>query len=257
MRPGSHVGPFDPDRAYLDPDLSALYDLLNPWGGSDELFAAAIAERAAVVDIGCGTGRLLRTARARGHSGRLCGVDPAAAMLRTARTRTDVEWVQGHITDLADRRAFDLAVMTGRSFQFIVPEEEVTATLAAIHDVLAPDGRLLIEVSNPLRRPWKAWTPAGATTVVGSTGSPVTVSHDVVPPVAADRETFTVTFTETFTSPMWPAPIVSGSIIRFYTANELRRRVEGAGFRVLALLGDESGRPFHTDSPTIIVDAVA
>ena len=55
-----------------------------------------------VLDIGCGTGELLRLARAAGHTGRLCGIDPAAAMLACARVRSDVEWIQGDVctTDL-------------------------------------------------------------------------------------------------------------------------------------------------------------
>ncbi|MEK8169819.1 winged helix-turn-helix transcriptional regulator [Streptomyces sp. M19] len=40
-----------------------------------------------VLDVGCGTGALLRGARENGHTGRLCGLDPAVGMLEVARTR--------------------------------------------------------------------------------------------------------------------------------------------------------------------------
>ena len=38
-----------------------------------------------VLDVGCGTGELLRLTRKAGHTGRLCGLDPANAMLDEAR----------------------------------------------------------------------------------------------------------------------------------------------------------------------------
>ncbi len=48
----------------------------------DELGAAPLA---VVVDIGCGTGRLLRAIRQRQPNARLIGVDPAAGMIDEAR----------------------------------------------------------------------------------------------------------------------------------------------------------------------------
>jgi ubiquinone/menaquinone biosynthesis C-methylase UbiE len=51
----------------------------------------------AVLDVGCGTGALLHGARAHGHRGRLCGIDPTDAPLEIARGRPDIEWILGHI----------------------------------------------------------------------------------------------------------------------------------------------------------------
>lgn len=85
------------DRAYSDHSLAELYDLLNPWGPSDEFYLGLMMSAASVLDVGCGTGALLRRARESGHHGRLCGLDPATAMLDVGRARADIEWVQGDL----------------------------------------------------------------------------------------------------------------------------------------------------------------
>src|SRR5690349_2268062 len=91
-----------------------------------------------VLDVGCGTGELLRLARERGHVGHLLGVDPAAAMLDVARVRTDVEWVLGDVHAIAGE--FDLVVMTGNAFQVLLSDDEVRAFLSTVRSVLAPAG---------------------------------------------------------------------------------------------------------------------
>ena len=72
---------------YSDADAAALYDHLNPWGPSDDLYLSYVMAARSVLDVGCGTGMLLHRARELGHSGRLCGVDPDGAALARARRR--------------------------------------------------------------------------------------------------------------------------------------------------------------------------
>jgi SAM-dependent methyltransferase len=57
----------------------------EPGRGDFGFYLPLVMEAASVLDVGCGTGMLLRRARAEGHAGRLCGLDPAAAMLDVAR----------------------------------------------------------------------------------------------------------------------------------------------------------------------------
>jgi len=54
---------------YDDPRLADLYDALNPWGPSDDHYLGLIREAASVLDLGCGTGQLLKRAVAEGHGG--------------------------------------------------------------------------------------------------------------------------------------------------------------------------------------------
>jgi trans-aconitate methyltransferase len=95
----------------------------------------------AVLDVGCGTGALLRLAREAGHTGRLCGLDPAAGMLNQARQQPDIEWVQGDLASASWVRAFDLIVMAGHAFQEFVTDDEIRGALTAIRAALTDGGR--------------------------------------------------------------------------------------------------------------------
>jgi ubiquinone/menaquinone biosynthesis C-methylase UbiE len=65
---------------------SSLFNFIFDWIQRDALNAvpAGIAP-ASILDIGCGTGRLLRKAARRWPAARLTGVDPAEGMLKVAR----------------------------------------------------------------------------------------------------------------------------------------------------------------------------
>lgn len=80
---------------YSDANAAALYNVLNPWGPSDDFYLGLVMAARSVIDVGCGTGTLLHRAREAGHPGRLCGLDPDRTMLDRARRRSDVEWVAG------------------------------------------------------------------------------------------------------------------------------------------------------------------
>src|SRR6185369_17314503 len=52
---------------YTDPRLAVLYDRMNPWGPGDNFYLDLVLGAGSVLDVGCGTGALLRRARASGH----------------------------------------------------------------------------------------------------------------------------------------------------------------------------------------------
>jgi SAM-dependent methyltransferase len=241
------------DQLFADAYLAASYDLWHPRSVRDDydFYLPWIMAAQDVLDVGCGTGTLLAEARAAGHRGRLCGLDPAAAMLARARRRADVEWALGDLSGAVWREAFDLAVMTGHAFQALVADAEIDGALAAIHRALRPAGRFAFETRNPGARAWERWRPQNAVTVQGEDGCDIRITTQVVKPFDGR----TVTFTHTFEGAHPSLPQVSRSTLRFLDGPSLAARLGDHGFEIEAQFGDFGGGPITADSPEIVTIA--
>ncbi len=205
----------------------------------------------AVLDVGCGTGALLRLAREAGHAGRLCGLDPAAGMLNQARQRPDVAWVHGDLASVGWERAFDLVVMTGHAFQEFVEDDEIRVALAAIRSVLANGGRFAFETRNPLDRAWERWATDYTGEVTDATGAVVRCEYRVELPVAGS----VVRSISTFTSPGWDHPEVRRGALRFLDTEALSAFLAGTGLVIEEQFGNWTGEPLTETSPEIITIA--
>jgi SAM-dependent methyltransferase len=212
--------------------------VLNPWGASDDFYLALMLGAGSVLDVGCGTGALVRRAREAGHTGRLCGVDPDQASLALARRRADVEWVAGTAASMPFEGEFELAVMTSHAFQVLVDDDELRASLAAIRRALAGGGRFAFETRNPPARAWERWNPANATDVLDPGGRPLRIAHQVES-VAGE----VVTLTETTSDPDGTPLRVDRASLRFLGADRLAAFLAEAGFGVEAQYGDWSRAP--------------
>lgn len=240
------------DRHYSEARLAELYDLLAPWGEPDDHFYLPLAMAAAtVLDVGCGTGQLLRAARDAGHGGRLVGLDPASAMLDVARTRSDIEWIQGDLSTVRWDQEFELVVMTGHAFQVFVEDDQIREALAAIRESLTEGGRFAFETRNPLARRWETWTPDHAVEVVNLAGDVVRYWNEVELPVEGEI----VRFTSVYTSPAWEQPELSWSTLRFLDVDALAGFLSDAGLAIEAQFGDWDRSPLSATGPEIITIA--
>ncbi len=241
------------DRQFADPSLAALYDLFCPWDprGDFGFYLPLVMAADSVLDIGCGTGMLLRRARDSGHGGRLCGLDPAAAMLDVAKAGGDVEWVLGDLSTARWDQEFELVVMTGHAFQVVTDDDQLRESLAAVRAALVPGGRFAFETRNPLAREWATWVSANAVQVTDPDGAVVRMAHQVELPARGDL----VSFTTTYSSASWERPRVSRSTLRFLDAGTLATFLVGAGLEIEAQFGDWDGAPLDTASPEIITIA--
>ena len=238
------------DRLFAEPKLAELYDAFCVGRQDFDFYLPMVMSAQNVLDVGCGTGELLRMARDAGHQGRLCGLDPAEAMLQQARRRKDVEWVVGHLGSVCWQQEFDLIVMTGHAFQVLTGDAQLRDGLATARDALTDDGRFVFETRNPLARGWEEWIPANAMTIEHS-GVKVRMEHEVETPVVGEL----VSFTATFSSPTWEQSITSHSTLRFLNAEKLNEFLTDAGLMIEAQFGDWDRSPLTAASPEIITVA--
>ncbi|MFI1724554.1 class I SAM-dependent methyltransferase [Streptomyces sp. NPDC020489] len=240
------------DRSFADLSIAALYDSLNPWGRGDDFYAGRVMSAPTVLDVGCGTGRLLARCREMGHPGRLTGLDPAAAMLVQARRREPrVEWVLGDLGSVAWRGEFDLVTMTGHAFQEILGDDELRTALRAVRAALADGGRFVFDTRNPSARAWESWTPDHIYEAADPEGAVAWMWHEVVEPVRGDR----VTFTSTFQGVRWERPQVTTTTLRFLDTWGLESFLAEAGLVVEEQYGDWGRGPVTPESPELVTVA--
>ena len=139
------------DQHYLNPLLVELYDLDSGWSEDRQYYLSLASDQNMhILDLGCGTG-LLCDAYARSGN-RVVGVDPAPAMLQSARQKeygSKIKWVQSTAQEFRSSEKFDLIIMTGHAFQVLLTDEEIASTFATIKNQLAPGGLAVFESRNP------------------------------------------------------------------------------------------------------------
>lgn len=147
--------------AYDEYDLSAaFYDSIDAYRDrqADVCFYVeeARAARGPVLELGCGTGRVLIPAARAGIA--ITGLDASAAMLARCRekiarepdeVRARVELVEADMRAFALGRVFSLVMIPFRPFQHLLTVEDQLACLGTIRDHLEPGGELLLDLFNP------------------------------------------------------------------------------------------------------------
>ena len=229
-------------------ETAAWYDVLNPWGPSDDFYLDLVMSANRVLDVGCGTGRLLHQARDRGHPGRLCGLDPDPAMLDRARVRSDIEWVLADAAAAAWDREFDLTIMASHAFQVFISDDQVHSSLRAIRAALTDGGRFAFETRHPQARAWEGWNTSSER--ANPDGDPVQVSyqvHEVVDDV--------VRLSETLSGRWWERPQAEHGSLRFLAPDRLAAFLHDAGFVIEEQFGDWDRGPLTGASEEIITIA--
>ncbi|WP_306367997.1 trans-aconitate 2-methyltransferase [Nocardiopsis sp. CC223A] len=234
---------------YDDPAVAALYDAFNPWAACDDFYLDLVMDAPAALDVGCGTGLILRTARERGHTGRLVGLDPADAMLQVARSHTEeVDWIRGDLSTHTWEGGFDLATMTGHAFQELLTDTAVVDALTAMRTALNPGGLIAFETRNITARAWERWTPDHARTGTLPDGRTVTDVHDARPITPEGL----VTFTSTTTGTDGREILSTVSTLRFLTTDHLDTLLAAAGLAQVERHGNWDRTPLTPASPEVI-----
>lgn len=139
--------------------MGELYDLGSPYATRpDVAFYLEEAEksRGKVLEVACGTGRVLLSIARKGIA--ITGIDQSPAMLERCYEKLDrePEEVQGRVRlEQMDMRTFNLgerfalATIPFRPLQHMVKVADQLATLRSIHRHLNPGGHLVFDVFHP------------------------------------------------------------------------------------------------------------
>jgi SAM-dependent methyltransferase len=155
-----------PHRFYEDDSLSTeIYDARSatiipgsPMDGDVDLYRTLARETGGpVLEVGCGTGRVTIPLAMDGHE--VVGVDLSAPMLRLARRKLEslspevagrLTFAEADMRSLDLGRTFALILTPSRVFQFALTTDDQRAALRALRDHLAPAGRLVLDLFDPL-----------------------------------------------------------------------------------------------------------
>ena len=244
-------------------DYAAFYDWENAqtMARRDIPFwrRTALASTGPVLELGCGTGRVTLPMARAGVT--VVGVDLSEPMLRRARDRVRrarlgrrARLVRGDIRALPfPSQRFSLVAAPYGILQSLLREADLNSTLNAVHDVLAPGGRLIVELVADLAS-WneyrgeirlRGWRPGRKAHVT------------LLESVRQDRRQGLTLFEQEFIERRGGATMRKQFSLAFRTLSvpQMTRRLEKAGLRVIARLGTYDGGPWTPESETWILVA--
>ena len=118
-----------------------------------------------MLDVGCGTGRLLLDYRGEGID--IDGVDNAPEMLALCREKAEAKGVevdtyQQAIESLDLPRRYRVIIVPSSTFQLLYERSAATAALESLYRHLLPGGQLVMSFFIPEKRQaeWSEWAPS-------------------------------------------------------------------------------------------------
>jgi SAM-dependent methyltransferase len=220
----------------------------------------AAAQDGAVLELGCGTGRIaVPLARA---GVRVIGIDRSAEMLARARSRIRrgrlgrrLVLVRGDIRALpfGSRQRFAAVLAAYGILQSLTRERDLTRTFESVARVLRRGGLFAIDVVPDLPN-WEEYRDR--VSLKGARGRDSTLT--LVETVRQDRARRLTIFDQCYQERRGSATRVHRFSLTFRTLTipQLTRRLDKAGFSIRAVLGDYQGGPWDPRADVWVILAI-
>lgn len=237
---------YDADYRHMRGDLDLYVRLGQAAAGS-------------VLEVGCGTGRVLEALH---RAGIPChGIDLSPAMLERAAARFGGMEVAANprlscmdMCDLAlPRQDHGLAILASNTFMHLTTRPRQIKALTAIARHLRPAGRLVMEILNPaIHVDWRDQGTVSEDSWSGQDGAVVTKWLRWTIDWTRQLMTLFITY-ETLHADSRLQPADCAFELRFLWHGEAALLLERCGFRLLQTWGSHEGAPLDDDSPSIIL----
>lgn len=209
----------------------------------------AVRAHGPILELGCGTGRVTIPIARTGA--RIIGVDRSSEMLghavtrsRRMRSRARPAWLRGDIRSLPFRKSarFDLVMAPYGILQSLVRESDLKATLASVSRVLARGGIFGVDLVPDLPV-WKEYRNKVRFRGRRRGG---TSRITLVESVRQDRSKKLTLFDQEYIEQRGGERLSRrfSLVFRTLTVPQMTKRLENAGFRINAVLGDYDGEPW-------------
>jgi SAM-dependent methyltransferase len=243
-------------------EYAAFYDWENSqtMGRADVAFWRDLAGRVngRTLELGCGTGRILLPIARNGVE--IVGIDRSTPMLaqahdRLRRLKTPVRaaLVRGDMRHLPFDRAqpFDLIIAAYGVLQSLTRDRDLSSTLKAAVDLLAPGGIFALDLVPDVPR----WQEYSRRTSLRTTRGPRGLPVSLVESVRQDPARKLTIFDQEFTEGRGPTRRVHRFTLTFRTVGikPLRRRLERLGLQIDAVLGSYDGEPWDERADTWMI----
>jgi SAM-dependent methyltransferase len=209
-----------------------------------------------VLELGCGTGRVTFPLAQEGVA--IVGVDRSAEMLQRARVRQrrlrkkrSIHLVRGDIRSLPfPRDVFPLVIAPYGILQSLLHDRDLIATLAAVHQTLAPGGLFGLELVADLPS-WREYNDRVTLRGRRGSGARITLTESVRQDRARKLTLFDQVYEERHGGRVTKKQFTL--TFRTLTVHQMAARLQRAGFDAITLLGDYQGGPWDMRAETWIV----
>lgn len=241
-------------------DIAELYDWEHDQFSDDLGFYEALARRTGgpILELACGTGRVLAELAGQGH--RCFGVDASASMLARASRRLQEQGVAASLIE-APMQQFSvpepmrLVLVPLDSFGHLLNQADQLQALSAAHVALAPNGLLVIDVSNGNSRGEPRDELVHHLTEKSLDGDAlITKWVSRIPDPSSQIDDLTYWYDVTGADGLVRRTTVRFPL-RYFTRYELTLLLERAGFEVEALYGSYELEDFGPTSERLIAVA--